>query len=118
MKLFTKMKQSPTAKKLQQKDNKGRWKKGQAGNPAAVWKKGQSGNPKGSSKKARSFTDTLRSHIDMDELSKKLIELVEEGNLQAIIYVGNRLDGSPKQSIEAKVEGDFNINFVSDFQGV
>ena len=37
----------------------------------------------------------------LDELAEKLLEAVEKGDLQALKEFGDRLDGKPKQQIEA-----------------
>ncbi|GMO27566.1 MAG: hypothetical protein Ta2B_08240 [Termitinemataceae bacterium] len=67
-------------------------------------------NRKGRPKKGQSLTDILNYELDQKDngqpvikrqrIAQKLIELAEGGNLQAIIYIMNRIDGTPRQSIE------------------
>jgi len=81
------------------------------------FKKGQSGNPKGGPKKQETMTHVLRMAVETDvmlpdgrkvkakeALAYKIIELAASGEGWAMKYIYDRLDGSPKQVIEAKVE--------------
>ncbi len=69
-----------------------------------MWKPGESGNPNGRPPKDEALTDILRSKIDKESLAEKLIELaMENGDLAAIKYVYDRVDGRPKETIDASV---------------
>lgn len=64
------------------------------------WKPGESGNPQGRPPKGEALTDILKSKIDKEQIAEKLIELVGDGDLAAIKYVYDRIDGRPKETIE------------------
>jgi len=73
--------------------------------------KGKSGNPQGRPKKGETLTDLLREKIETTKTAKekltrkekiieKLIALAEGGDLSALKYLFDRIDGRPKESIE------------------
>jgi len=61
--------------------------------------KGHTNNPKGRPKKGETLTDALRAKIDRDEIADKLYEIAMSGDLAALKYVYDRIDGTPKQTI-------------------
>ena len=70
---------------------------------ATSWKEGQSGNPKGRPLKDQTLTDALRRHIDPDEIALILKEMVEAKDLAAVKYAYDRIDGTPRQTIDNTV---------------
>lgn len=50
------------------------------------------------------MTSVLREKVDKQTIADKLIELAQNGNIVALKYVYDRLDGMPRQSVE--VTGD------------
>ena len=65
---------------------------------------GYSGNPGGRPHKDESLTDVLRRKVDKDLIASKLIELaVERGDLGALKYINDRLDGRPVETINQTV---------------
>jgi len=71
-----------------------------------AWKPGESGNPEGS-KKARLWYSTLDRAIQQDDgkrlraAAEKLLDLAAAGESWAVKEMGDRLDGKPRQQIEA-----------------
>jgi len=71
------------------------------GNPN--WKPGVSGNPSGRPKKGHTLTDALAEAIDKEDLARALLDLVKDGNIAAIKYAYDRIDGRPKETIEQTI---------------
>ena len=69
-----------------------------------MWEKGKSGNPNGRPKKGETLTDALEQAINKEDLAKALLTLVEEGNIAAIKYAYDRIDGRPKETIEQTIK--------------
>lgn len=77
------------------------------------FKPGQSGNPKGRPRKGQALTEILEKHArkrDVDfkgkrltrqeALSQKLWALALAGDVAAIRYIFDRIDGKPRQSVD------------------
>ena len=75
-------------------------------NPDKKWKPGQSGNPNGRPKKGQCLTDVLEATIDKQELANQLNKLVLAGDITAIKYAYDRIDGTAKQTIDNHVFQD------------
>jgi hypothetical protein len=69
-----------------------------------LWKKGESGNPLGRKPKGQTMTDILRQRLvsekidgmpAQDAVVMKLIELAMTGDVPALKYLIDRIDGSP-----------------------
>jgi len=82
--------------------------------------KGMSGNPNGRPKKGLSFTDIIRHQADFinkrtgeknkDAIVKKLWELADDGDMTALKYLMDRVDGTPRQSMDlGVVDGPLGI---------
>jgi hypothetical protein len=83
------------------------------------YKPGQSGNPKGRPKSGTALTDLLRKELnrkDEDNVAKKarlvnkLIELADGGDVIALKYVFDRVDGRPTETVKADVSGAMDFN--------
>ena len=82
---------------------------------------GQSGNPNGRPRKGLALTDVLREHMDASDegdsvprkqrLAEKLYELAMAGNVSAIEYIGNRLDGRPTQALALSLDDDSPLHY-------
>lgn len=61
--------------------------------------KGQCANPKGRPKKGKTLTDALASKADRHKLAEQLLELAYTGDINAIKYVFDRIDGKPTETV-------------------
>ena len=76
-----------------------------------AWKKGQSGNPNGRPPKGKALTEELRLLLErkvwpFDKTARELIvirlfhEGFSHGDVKALQYIFDRLEGRPAQSME------------------
>lgn len=72
------------------RDDRGRFAPGNPGGP---------GRPR----KGEALTDILSRKIDKEEMATLLIEKAREGDFAAMKYIYDRIDGAPKQSIDAAI---------------
>ena len=86
--------------------------------PSASWQPGQSGNLNGRPKSAWTWASLVRKAMDevgedgkrlKGQVSKALVTKALTGDVQAIKEIGDRIDGKPKQSIEAKIETEVTV---------
>lgn len=72
------------------------------------WQRGESGNPKGRPVEPDNLVDMLAYRLTKTQrkkLADKLIELaLEKGNLAAITYIYDRIEGKPRQAVLNRVE--------------
>lgn len=95
------------------------------------WSKGQSGNPKGRPKKGETLTDAIRKQVRKrdveytdpktgetkrmsrrDALAKKLWSLALAGDVSAIKYLYDRLDGKPVQDLNHDFHADLDTGLT------
>lgn len=62
-------------------------------------------NKDGRPPKGQALTEILRAKIDKDEIAEMLIAKVREGDLGAIKYVYDRIDGKPTEKHEVEGTG-------------
>ena len=99
------------------------------------FRKGQSGNVKGRPSKDESMTGLLQRelavNVDVQDANghkiklskkelviKKVISLAMKGDMIAIKYIMDRVDGSPRQIAEVKQENDIRIVLDFDTEGL
>jgi len=76
------------------------------------WKPGQSGNPNGRPKKENCLTDILKSKVDAEDLAERLINAANNGDMTAMKYIYDRIDGRPRESVDIDSRSDVNMNMV------
>jgi len=79
-----------------------------------AWKPGQSGNVKGRPKKKLCLTDVLREYSTAKDatdgetrlyrLVVKVWEMALSGDMAAINFIADRLEGKPRQALEIRPE--------------
>jgi len=92
------------------------------------FQKGQSGNPSGRPKGSLNFTSAIKRQLGkeiefiekstgnkvkkkmIDILAEKLVEKARVGDMRAMEYVGNRVDGKPKETLD--LEGNITGRVV------
>lgn len=81
--------------------------------PSYRFPKGNRVNPGGRPKSGESLTDVLRDQLlkngGKEKLAKKLIELAMKNNIHAIKYIYDRVDGTPKQSMDLNHAGEVGV---------
>ena len=92
------------------------------------FKPGNNRNPKGRPKKEYCLTDILKSQgeiidVETDDgkisrkqaIAKKLWSMAMAGDVIALKYIYDRVDGKSLQQIEAKIETDANVYIGKEF---
>jgi len=86
---------------------------------------GKSGNPNGRPKKTEAMTEILRAELntlDLEDaegnpipakqaIARRLIALAMDGDVPAMKYVYDRIDGRPKESIDLEHSGELTVVF-------
>jgi hypothetical protein len=80
--------------------------------------KGQSGNPGGRPKRDTSLTGLLRKELNRKDgdapgktvIVKKLYELAKSGDVIALKYVFDRIDGKPIETVKADLSGAMTLD--------
>jgi hypothetical protein len=87
---------------------------------------GKSGNPGGRPKRDASLTGILRKELNRkgpDKVAKKtrivgkLLELADGGDLAAVKYVFDRIDGRPRESMELTTSGELDAKLKTILGG-
>jgi hypothetical protein len=60
-------------------------------------------NPSGRPPKGQALTDILKLKVDKEEIAELLLEQARKGDMTAIKYIYDRVDGAPKQTLDAMV---------------
>lgn len=63
-------------------------------------------NPKGRPPKGEALTDILREKVDREVVADKLIALALDGDLAALKYIYDRIDGKPTEKREIDMHAD------------
>ena len=75
------------------------------------FKQGESGNPNGRPKKGQTLTDALEEEFTKEELAAHLRVLVEKNDLNAIKYVYDRVEGKPRERVETIIETPRTVGY-------
>lgn len=51
-------------------------------------------------------------NAELDLLAEKLVDLAKAGDMIALKEIGDRLEGKPKQSIDADITGELTVNVL------
>lgn len=86
--------------------------------PKTAWKPGQSGNPKGRPPKGETLTDALKEQVDKKAIAEKLCEMAMEGDIGALKYIYDRIDGRPIESVDMNHSGGISVTIGKDFRGL
>lgn len=66
--------------------------------------------------KSKAWSDAIRKAMvkgkGYERLAKKLVDMAEEGDIAAMKEIGDRLEGKPKQTIDADVQMDLVVEIV------
>ena len=88
------------------------------------WTKGQSGNPKGRPKKEVCITELIRTFgktfyneeeriTYYKQMTKKLWEKAAEGDMAAINFIAERTEGKAKQQIDIEHTGNSTLEVIN-----
>lgn len=53
--------------------------------------------------------DPKKKRATLNRLAERMIDLAESGDIAALKEIGDRLDGKPKQSVDAEVTGTLTL---------